>query len=47
MVGDFELHVDSDDTNGWRLNSFLQAFNRAQQVHGATQRNGHTQSCYY
>ena len=42
IVGDFNLHVDSQKNAGRRFTGFLQLFNLRQHVNGSTHKNGHT-----
>ena len=42
IVGDFNLHVDSQNNAGRRFTGFLQSFNLRQHVNGSTHKNGHT-----
>ena len=42
IVGDFNLHVDSQNYAGRQFTSFLHSFNLHQHVNGSTHINGHT-----
>ena len=42
MIGEFNGHFDSHDTNSRRSKNVLQLFDLAQHVHGATHKNGQT-----